>query len=496
MLGGTVKRQDIDILLIASLAALTVVCRGAVRPATESFIAPTLVKAGALPRGLPEFICTVRAYGGADAEIWRNLAFTTPKTENGLGYNPGVIRSLVCNAVTAATAGAHFCVGGERKREGSPEATIGRIAEQLAPRRPYVGLPSVPYAALHVSQQTATFVFGRNPRHPAMSNTMDMAFDYYGQSLRGWHNALTWAGLTCDVIFDDNLEAGRQRSKIENPWPSSGRRKSKIANHQLSDYPLLIMPLAVALTTGQYESIMAYVRRGGVLVTGPWFGICDEWGEPRETPLGDIKSFPFGRQMFAWDELENRRALRLTNKSSITVCPLSCLPESANSVSLPFTGRNLGIRITRFGRGRVVQAAVDMGTLLETGGNDVAADAVGRLMTALARPLVEVSNPDGDLALGVFKKDKAGQTMVVHVQQMSPPWRLIPQQPAAPMRVEPPALWNTALSWNGARPCAIRCVLPEPGPALPIRRRKNTWQVELPPFTWGQVIVVETGKRG
>jgi len=82
-----VKRQDIDILLIASLAALTVVCRGAVRPATESFIAPTLVKAGALPRGLPEFICTVRAYGGAGFDDFQRRSMK----ELGLDYVQGLV---------------------------------------------------------------------------------------------------------------------------------------------------------------------------------------------------------------------------------------------------------------------------------------------------------------------------------------------------------------------------------------------------------------------
>ena len=59
------KRQGIDILLTAPLAALTIVFLGAVGPATESFIAPTTAKAEALPRALPQFVCTVRAYGGA-----------------------------------------------------------------------------------------------------------------------------------------------------------------------------------------------------------------------------------------------------------------------------------------------------------------------------------------------------------------------------------------------------------------------------------------------
>lgn len=400
----------------------------------------------------------MRAYGRPDTEVWLGLSGAVRReTVRGSMNNP---RRALNFAIACSTAGGHASVGGA---ENSVEAPVlGRIADELKPRAPYLNLPSVPFAALHISQQSETFVFGRNPRFITEGWT-----DYYWNSLTGWHHLLAYAGLSCDVIYDDHLTA-----------------------NGISKYPVLVMPLALALTRKQFNVIMNYAKKGGTLLTGPWFGVCDEMGEPRKDALGERTTFPFGQTVPSWEEIENMPELALQapegrkkHREFIKAKPLSCLPAGRYLLPASLTGKNPIIKHTRIGKGQIIQTALDPGTLFRQSNARDVVESIRCLFGEIARPLVEVIGEEG-LILGIFKQGP--NTTVAHIQQYPPPW-----DTEDALLERPKTRWNAVLVWRGAKPKAVQCALPELGPALTVTRRGQFWQVVLPPFVWGQIVIIE-----
>ncbi len=398
----------------------------------------------------------MRAYGRVDSEVWMGLGGVRKNTVKGPRNNP---RMAMDFAIACATAGGHASTGGSTVSVEAP--VLGRIADELKPREPYVGLPSVPYAALHLSQQSETFVFGRNPTFHAPNWT-----DFYWNSLTGWHHVLAHAGLTCDVVYDAHLTPKK-----------------------LSDYPLLVMPLAPALMERQYRTVLSYVEQGGTLLAGPWFGVSDEWGVPRKRPLGDRNVFPFGHAFPSWLEIENRHEIgfygddtkgkmRLLFKSQ----PLGSLSPDQKRIELGSGTVAAFQKITRLGKGKIIQFAFDWGGLFRQTKSKEVVEWLRDCCEKMVRPLVKVDGGEG-LMLGVFRNEK--QEVVVHVQQFPPSW-----QGAESAHEHPPTRWNAALVWNGAKPRSVRCALPELGPELPVARKGGSWSVALPPFVWGQIIVI------
>jgi len=320
----------------------------------------------------------MRAYGRPHTEVWMELK-GREYTPRGPVINP---RDIMDFALSCATAGGHASFGGG---EAAVEMPVCRLlADELKPRAPYLGLPSVPYIALHVSQQTETFVFGRNP---AFVSDPDWT-DYYWNSVTGWHHALAFAGRPCDVVFDAHLTPARLRR-----------------------YPIVVTPLAVALTPRQHAVFMEYARLGGTLVTGPWYGLCDDEGEPRLAgPLGDRDMFPFGERLPAWEELAGRREYRFAvpaagrggKGGSLRARPLAELAAArGREIVLDWKRNPLVCRITPWGRGRVIQLAVDLGTLFRYSRSPLAVRALGALVGDLPRPPAEVVE-GAPLLMGIF----------------------------------------------------------------------------------------------
>lgn len=396
----------------------------------------------------------MRAYGRKDTEVWLSLTVGSGSNFRGPTHNP---RQAVDFALSCATAGGNASFGGGSVEVAMP--TIAKMAEQLHPRRDYINLPSVPHLALHISQQSETFVFGRNPD---FTQTADWC-DYYWNSVVGWHHALAFAGQPCDVIFDDGLSAA-----------------------QLKKYPILLMPLPTSLEQGQYRQIMNYVREGGILIAGPWFGLCDQWGQEHSEPVGPAEMFPFGRQLFTWDQLKNRQQIAFdipTIKERLLAKPLSALVGQQRKVALSWDKGSQVVRRTKVGKGQVLQLAVDLGTLYRWSNSPLAVSAVKSLMDNLPRPMVETV--DGQpLLSGIFRKGK--KTIVAQLQQFAPPWDASAGDP------EPLVRWHTEVRYNGPRPKSIRCALPNVGPELALTKSGKGWSVQLPPLTWGQVLLIET----
>jgi hypothetical protein len=398
----------------------------------------------------------MRAYGRATTEAWMTMNMGKQDGPRGPHHNP---RKIMDFGLACATAGGHASFGGGGIDVHMP--TVQRLADELHARKDYLNLPAVPYLALHISQQTETFVFGRNP---AFTQSQQWK-DYYWNSVVGWHHALAFNGRPCDVIFDEDLTA-------------SG----------LKDYPLLLLPLPVALETSQYEQILRYARAGGTVIAGPWFGLCDRWGQKHTQGVGDRAMLPFGQSFPSWDELEHRRefVFELSGdgiKARMRAKPLAAQTLVGRTIRLDWGKDSPVIRRTTVGKGQVIQLAVDMGTLYRYTQSPLAVQAVAALMTDLPRPIVETVGGT-PLLTGMFRKGR--NTTVVHVQQFAPPYEPTSQQP------QPPTRWDTTIRWNGPRPTSVRCALPEVGPALPVRKSGRSWTFVLPPITWGQVILIET----
>ncbi len=394
----------------------------------------------------------MRAYGRGGSEVWMGLNGTRQETPRGPICNP---RKAMDFALACATAGGHASTGGGDAAVEIP--LLGRLASELRPRAPHLNLPSVPYAALHLSQQSETFVFGRDPQYSGAWT------DHYWHSLAGWHHAMAFAGLACDVVYDAHIDDG-----------------------SFAKHPLLIMPLAPALKNGQFERILAYVKDGGTLVAGPWFGVCDEFGEALEKPLGDRSIFPFGDEFPSWETIAGRVEIEFKSAggAAFKARPLSALPDDARSASLDANDGDPAMKISRLGKGAIVQLAIDWGGLFRKTQEKAVSDAVGKLLKGLSKPLVEPEEADG-LLLGVYRK--GGSATAIHIQQFAPPW--IKGGDDAPA---PQTRWNARLRWNGAKPKSVRCAVPELGPELEIEAKDGFWSIKLPPFFWGQTVLAES----
>ena len=434
-------------------------------PFGHGFIAATEADAEPL-RGM-FYTRAMRAYGRPNTEVWMHVCPGGRKyTPRGPELNPKPVLEF---AAACATAGGHVAVGGNEA--GSEIPVLGRLADELKPRAPYLGLPSLPYVALHVSQQTETFVFGRNPQYLQT----DWA-DCYWNSLTGWHNAMAFAGKFCDVLYDDHLAGGG-----------------------LKKYPVLVMPLPMALTEAQYDVLLRYVRGGGSLVCGPWMGVCDELGEARKKPLGDRELFPFGFAMPSWDQLLHRPKLEFSagatkrggrttaTQSPMSASPLSFLPQGAGAtMSLAWKKGNPMFRRTKVGRGQVIQLAVDLGTLFRYSQSAWAVRAVANLFEFLPKPPVEVVSDDSMLLIGAFAK---GKDVVVNVQPFAPPWQA--QAAAAGS-----GSWSARVIWRGPRPQVVRCALGQRSAELKIARQGSAWRIQLPPTVGGQTVVLGNASGG
>jgi len=398
----------------------------------------------------------MRGFNAAQTEVW--MSFTGSGASvgpRGPTYHP---RRIMDFAVAAATGGSHCSVGGVRAHINS--VFLRDFADELRMRAPYLDLPAVPQIGLHLSMQTETYVFGRDPEYPRMGWP-----DEYGSSVAGWHHALAWSGLTCDVLFDDALD-----------------------RRALGRYPVVVAPLAVALSPRQCRTLLAYVRAGGTLVTGPWFGRRNEWGEggPVLAPA-DAALFPFGQAAPDLAALNARAALRCRGAAGIDFegRPLYDASAVHGGLSVRWSARHPLVRKSALGKGRIVQLAFDPGGLFRATRERAVCRFVGDLLRSCFTPLVEAQT-EGDVVLGLYRRGP--RETIVHLQQLNGPWA-----GAAATAPRPAALWNVALRWHGGKPRTVRCLLPETGPALPCRRAAGEWHVPLPPFTWGHVVAVEEG---
>jgi hypothetical protein len=197
-----------------------------------------------------------RAYGRSQSEVWRPFDTGGAPADNA--------DALIHHALGC------FAAGG-MPSFGSPvyEPRIAETAALMAPVmeaiRPLVGGPSLPYAAIHVSQETETFHFGREPSP-------------YWTVLGVWTSALGKAHLSPDYVYDADFTADGLRP-----------------------YRVVFLPLSQAMGDDEARAALDYARAGGVLVIGTGAGQLDPEGLPRAAnPLGRALGFRFERTP-AWD---------------------------------------------------------------------------------------------------------------------------------------------------------------------------------------------------
>jgi hypothetical protein len=393
----------------------------------------------------------MRAYGRGHVENWMGLA-TRHVNLRGEVENA---RRVMDFALGCCNAGGHPSMGGYT-------TLLKGVADEVKMRAPYLNLPTVPYLALHVSQQTETFLFGRNPTF-----VTSKWHDHYWASAVGWHRLLSDAGFASDVLYDAHLDKAK-----------------------LSAFPILLMPFATALSEAQWKRILAYVKAGGKLIAGPWFGLCDEWGETRSLPLGNRAWFPFGDRFPDWAQVNERPMHALTARGKSIhrrAAALAALPAGTQSVELMPRAASPIWHRTAVGKGEIVQLAYDVGGLYRELATREAVDGMRGLLASLATPLVELVSDQG-MHLGVYRRSRT--ETIVQLQSFDPGWMAVD-----PDRERPETRWGVTLRWHGPRPLHARTMLPEPGPDLPLRRIGKAWQITLPPMLWGQVVAITNGTK-
>ncbi|HEY3398407.1 MAG TPA: alpha-amylase family protein [Armatimonadota bacterium] len=189
-----------------------------------------------------------RAYLRPQSEVWTNFP---------LGESPAVNAEITLqHALTCFAGGVSPSFGSQNELSGTIPATLGLAAPVMKALYPYVGGVSVPYAAIHVSQQSDTFYFGR--ARP------DAVIEPFWASLFAWTTGLEQEHFNPDYLFDSSLT------------PAG-----------LTGYKVLFMPLSQALSPTQVETIVAWVNGGGTVVLGAGAGQLDADGQPQATnPLG------------------------------------------------------------------------------------------------------------------------------------------------------------------------------------------------------------------
>lgn len=201
-----------------------------------------------------------RAYGRTQSEVWMPFQYgPDPDTNSQTDQD-------IHHALTCITAGAMPSYGMGVDAENAPP-TARHVAPLIAALKPYVSHESLKHAAVHVSQQSETFWFGRSTRG------RDWSPEPYWQCIQGWTQGLGEAHVPPDVVYDKQL-----------------------TDDYLKDYKVLFMPLSLALSDEQCATIVRFVEHGGTVLLGPAAGELDEWGEKRKSnPLGKALRFRFDR---------------------------------------------------------------------------------------------------------------------------------------------------------------------------------------------------------
>jgi hypothetical protein len=272
-----------------------------------------------------------RAYGRAQSEVWRpfDLAPTTSDSAD----------TLLHHALGCYVAGGHPSFGGDAFNSRIPQ-TAALMTPVMTAIAPHVRPTALPGIAIHVSQQTETFYFGRGaPAAPAS--------DPYWNSLIAWTRALGEAHASPDYVFDADF-----RAEI------------------LRRHRAVLMPLSVSLGEAQAREALAYARDGGLLVLGPATGQADPEGVPaRRNALGHALGFawkgmptPDGSGTTALSIRPARGGTPVSHAGMRT--PVTLTDRAWRTLYLAESGAQTGpcVATRTYGKGTIIVCDTDIGT--------------------------------------------------------------------------------------------------------------------------------------
>lgn len=200
-----------------------------------------------------------RAYNRKQSEVWRYFD---------IGDNPSEAfqtNDLLHHALACYVAGGFPSFGYSGGDLSKAYETISLISPIMSSIHPFVGGESLPFLAIHISQQSETFYFGR------AIDGKNWKLEPFFALLSRWTNELMRHHIPPDYIYDKAL-----------------------TKENLSRYQVLLMPFSPALSERQAENVLEFVKSGGIVYIGPGCGEMDEWGEPRKSnPLGAKLGFKF-----------------------------------------------------------------------------------------------------------------------------------------------------------------------------------------------------------
>ena len=278
-----------------------------------------------------------RAYGRPQSEVWTSAdsAFT------GTGADPDTSPATdvaINHVLTCATAGGMPSFGGPHDNKAFK--LWKHLSSALDPIHPYINPDSVPYAAMHISQQSETFYFGRERQ--GMSNIVEP----YWKSILGWTQGMMAGHIAPDYVYDKKFDSAN-----------------------LARYSTLMLPMSQAMSSTQCRTLTDYVSNGGTAVLGIGAGMADEWGVRREVnPLEKTFGFTFGS--VPTPALNESKAIRLINSGGRTLgtfaglyAPLDPIDESWDIMyKVECDGKvSPGVVKRRFGKGSVIVVGIDPG---------------------------------------------------------------------------------------------------------------------------------------
>jgi hypothetical protein len=202
----------------------------------------------------------LRAYGRKQVELWGEFHVRESPFEDAQPLAQVATSCYVAGAVPAY--GAPDINQGRVWNDPRYAETAKIVAPILSALRPWARNVTLPYVGVHWSQQTETFYFGRGETG---------SFKPYWTSLHNWIAGLDKSHVPVDAFFDGDFTA-----------------------EKLATYKVVVLPLSFGLSAAQAQTLLDWVKGGGVAVLGPAAGQLDAQGQPvAQNPLGTALGFSF-----------------------------------------------------------------------------------------------------------------------------------------------------------------------------------------------------------
>lgn len=313
------------------------------------------------------------AFRHRQAEVWTHLkGYFADPSRNPLPF--------AYHALATLTAGAVPSYGCD-PRPADTTGLMPLLAHLIAPRLAWTGGRPVGYAGLHIGGRTDTF-------HAARLQA-DAPGARPWTSYQGWEGLLRQHQLPCDILFDDDLSAER-----------------------LEHLHVLLIPASACLADAQVRAILAFAAGGGLVVTTPLSGICDEWGQPAGPA-------------------------RIAGQDGAGPAEWCC---------------------HAVGRGRILHFGSDPGPAFHSRAHPELARCVADLIAGSARPWIRVVADCCPTDLNLAVHERAG-SLILHVHHLPGPSTAVTAFPH-PLRLPPPQRDETVLGMRGWPLRTARSVLP------------------------------------